>query len=858
MKCRAIPYEGTEPFIFFSYCHADEAKVYPVIEYLASKGCRIWYDNGIHVGDDWPETIAKKLTESHVFVAAVTHAYCNSHNCKNELTFEVEDKKDIVAVIMEDFFLPLGVRLQLATTQQLRVGTKSVQEWTKSLLENSKIRACVGAPITLVGNDVQDGPDGEGTQVTNNTLVSKTTLVISLTSGDMKQLNLDNGFAQEIAGVKLGISGDQLALQNQTGAAIQANCETVAPGTTYLGNQEVLLCLPGGESYWIITGNAAEHFDDEYCYYLAAKETGEIKLIRENGLLLGRHHKWVSHVMVDKRIGREHGEITTTNGQAVFVDHSKNGSYVNGKLIHTMDQISGLPVPTRHILSSGDIIRLGSEEFEFRAIQLMNAETKNRAVYQAAVSAMENASSEEDYLSAAAQFQTIPAYSDAQLLYKKCIEKAQDCHNTAICKKASALGASMEIDDIEKAISMLTPIAGWKDVSDQIRRLEDHLKECKKIQKDYAQACAALEQAEAEEDCTKAEAMFRKLGSFRDCEQRVRDCQAKRSAIQKKREEKKTQLYEQAIRAFNSADYENAIKLLAMIPGWKKADLLAEAAREMLKHQHFSDRTVVTEVTGKGKADVGDTEEATIVGLEEGTISGLDEATISGVGDELTVRSVSSVSCAVVDPRPVIIDLAAGTVFNGNPDSTAVGRLQAQCDIAFAQNKRLSRKHFEIFTYNGKHHIRDCSSRNGTAVNGKKLQSAEAVVIDEQALVNVPGLSLLVVFGENAGYLRKHDNLGFMHSQSYERLMLLKESETILYVEDPDATIMAERTHLSVCGTVRMSAQGGIVSALVDGTVSVNERPVPAGTEAVIHDGDSVKVGIEAYTFHAVQLRSKS
>ena len=35
MKCKAAPYQGEEAFAFFSYCHADSAVVYPLIEELS-------------------------------------------------------------------------------------------------------------------------------------------------------------------------------------------------------------------------------------------------------------------------------------------------------------------------------------------------------------------------------------------------------------------------------------------------------------------------------------------------------------------------------------------------------------------------------------------------------------------------------------------------------------------------------------------------------------------------------------------------------------------------------------------------------------------------------------------------------
>ena len=111
MKCRAKPYLGSEPFVFFSYCHKDSPRVYPLIEQLTALGYRIWFDDGIGIGDEWPEVIAKKLEECTLFLVAITPDYCRSHNCKNEMTYQVEDQKPMLPLMLEDFPLSIPSRI---------------------------------------------------------------------------------------------------------------------------------------------------------------------------------------------------------------------------------------------------------------------------------------------------------------------------------------------------------------------------------------------------------------------------------------------------------------------------------------------------------------------------------------------------------------------------------------------------------------------------------------------------------------------------------------------------------------------------------------------------------------------------
>lgn len=120
ISCRAMPYEGKEPYIFFSYCHKDADEVYPIIEKMAMKGYRIWYDNGIHPGDNWVETIASHINNCSICVAAVSRNSTESHNCRNEINFVLEYRKKMVPIILEEFRMSLGVKLQLSSCQYIK------------------------------------------------------------------------------------------------------------------------------------------------------------------------------------------------------------------------------------------------------------------------------------------------------------------------------------------------------------------------------------------------------------------------------------------------------------------------------------------------------------------------------------------------------------------------------------------------------------------------------------------------------------------------------------------------------------------------------------------------------------------
>ena len=142
MKCYSNPYEGSQDYIFFSYCHEDAASVYPIIERLAIEGFRVWYDNGIHPGDDWPEVIATHLSRAKVFVAAISRASTESHNCRNEVSFAVANNKPFVSIVIEDFPMPLGIQLQLSASNYIKKTDYSTEIFYQTLITAPLISKC--------------------------------------------------------------------------------------------------------------------------------------------------------------------------------------------------------------------------------------------------------------------------------------------------------------------------------------------------------------------------------------------------------------------------------------------------------------------------------------------------------------------------------------------------------------------------------------------------------------------------------------------------------------------------------------------------------------------------------------------
>ena len=109
------PYEGTEPYVFLSYAHADAAAVMEIGARLQAAGCRIWYDGGIEVGSEWPEYIAAHLAGAAVMLAFLSDAYIRSDNCRKEMHFAQTRKIRTVNIFLEQTTLTPGMEMQIGS-----------------------------------------------------------------------------------------------------------------------------------------------------------------------------------------------------------------------------------------------------------------------------------------------------------------------------------------------------------------------------------------------------------------------------------------------------------------------------------------------------------------------------------------------------------------------------------------------------------------------------------------------------------------------------------------------------------------------------------------------------------------------
>ena len=111
----------TKPYLFISYSHKNINLLTPIVNELIKRGYRLWYDDGIHLGDEWPETVAEFLKNAYCVLFLVSQAFCLSRNCRREVNYAVDKDKEMFAIYIEDCERTPGLDMQLGSIQSFTI-----------------------------------------------------------------------------------------------------------------------------------------------------------------------------------------------------------------------------------------------------------------------------------------------------------------------------------------------------------------------------------------------------------------------------------------------------------------------------------------------------------------------------------------------------------------------------------------------------------------------------------------------------------------------------------------------------------------------------------------------------------------
>ena len=96
------PYEGLRPFLFISYAHRQSEQVVGTIRILHEQKYRLWYDEGIPAGSDWPANIASHVQNCEKVIFFLSERALASPNCFSEIRTAARLRKPILTVRLDE------------------------------------------------------------------------------------------------------------------------------------------------------------------------------------------------------------------------------------------------------------------------------------------------------------------------------------------------------------------------------------------------------------------------------------------------------------------------------------------------------------------------------------------------------------------------------------------------------------------------------------------------------------------------------------------------------------------------------------------------------------------------------------
>lgn len=98
----ALPYVGSDDYIFISYSHRDKKSVEEKLHVLQRNGFRLWYDSGIRGGENWRKVLREKIKFSKNVIVFSSENSIKSEDVKIEIVTADAFEKKIVNVCLDD------------------------------------------------------------------------------------------------------------------------------------------------------------------------------------------------------------------------------------------------------------------------------------------------------------------------------------------------------------------------------------------------------------------------------------------------------------------------------------------------------------------------------------------------------------------------------------------------------------------------------------------------------------------------------------------------------------------------------------------------------------------------------------
>lgn len=188
-----------QPFIFISYSHKDRDRILEIIKGLYVKGWRIWYDEGLTIGDSYDKTLYEHVKNCSAFLLFVTENSVNSNYIKsNEIPWANDFEKPIIKCILDE-----GQNIEIeedaitatVSPSEIEPALEKVSGLTKGEPREAKGISVVADPATRTRAD----EDGFAYCVysANNAATAKTILLSAKNDGCAFYDAIEHGTDQE-------------------------------------------------------------------------------------------------------------------------------------------------------------------------------------------------------------------------------------------------------------------------------------------------------------------------------------------------------------------------------------------------------------------------------------------------------------------------------------------------------------------------------------------------------------------------------------------------------------------------------------------------------------------------------------
>jgi len=120
-KINVNVYNGTEPYIFISYSHANTGAVNKILNRLDKERFRLWYDDTMEIGDDFREELKSRIEGCGAFVLFVSKVSMESKYVGMEIITAFKHGKRIYPIYLEaDVEIPGVLRMVLENLQHVK------------------------------------------------------------------------------------------------------------------------------------------------------------------------------------------------------------------------------------------------------------------------------------------------------------------------------------------------------------------------------------------------------------------------------------------------------------------------------------------------------------------------------------------------------------------------------------------------------------------------------------------------------------------------------------------------------------------------------------------------------------------